>query len=167
MSTLVFAGCFLALAAVAGLAAAAGGHALLRLPVLALTPLLALAVWWQLSQRDGWPAPSRPAEGSEFVAGLVRAPSEGDPGAVYLWTQPPGSATPRAFRLPYSPDLEEQVAHAARASKKGVHVAVRTARTGRKGPTAGAPSPASGLRFVRLPPPQVVEKGQLMRSASG
>ena len=167
MSTLVFACCFLALAALAGLAAASGTHALLRLPVVALTPLLALAVWWQLSQRDGWPAPAHPAEGSEFVAGLVRAPTPGDAGAVYLWTQPPGSTTPRAYRLPYSPDLEQQVAHAARASKKGAHVAVHMTRRGRKSTSRGAQAPSSGMRFVRLPPAPIAEKDETTRSAAG
>jgi hypothetical protein len=110
VTTLVDAGCFLALAALAGVAASSGGHWLLRLPVLAATPLLALGVWWQPSTVDGRPAGSRPAEGSAFVAGLVRSPSPGDAGAIFLRTQPPGTTTPRAYRLLYSPDLERQVA---------------------------------------------------------
>ena len=167
MTAFAFAVCFLALASISGLAVAEGPRWALRLPLIVATPLLALAVWWQLSQRDGWPAPARPAEGSEFVAGLVRAPSPGDAGAVYLWTQPPGSATPRAYRLPYSPDLERQVAHAARVSKKGMHVAVRMVRTGRKGTARGAQAPSSSMRFIRLPPARITEKGDLLRSATG
>ena len=55
MTTLLFAVCFLALATISGLAVAGGPHWALRLPLIAATPLLALGVWWQLSQRDGWP----------------------------------------------------------------------------------------------------------------
>jgi hypothetical protein len=159
VTALAYAGCFLALAAVAGLAAASGSRWLVRLPVLAATPLLALVVWWQLAQRDGWPASATPAENAEFVAGLVRAPSPGDPGAIYLWTQPPGSGTPRAYRVDYSPDLEREVARAARAEKKGAHVVVRTSSK-RKGHGAQAAS-SSTMHFVRLPPAAITEKGQV------
>jgi hypothetical protein len=146
---LAYAACFLALAALAGLAAASGGRWLLRAPLVAATPLLALGVWWQLSQRDGWPTGAHPAEGSAFVAGLVHSPAPGDPGAIYLWTQPPGTATPRAYRLPYSPALEQQVAHAAKEAKRGVRIAVSSRRA--RGP-AGQKGPRSAVRFIRLPP---------------
>jgi hypothetical protein len=147
---LAYAGCFLALAALAGLAATSGAHWLARLPLLAATPLLAVAVWWQLSARDGWPAGNRPADGSAFVAGLVRSPTPNDPGAIFLWTQPPGTTTPRAYRLPYSPGLERQVARAAADAKTGVRVAVRL-RRGKKGHGADGAKPAI-LHFYRLPP---------------
>jgi hypothetical protein len=156
----VYAGVFLGLAAVAGLAAASGAHWLVRLPVVAVTPLLALAVWWQLSQRDGWPAPAQPAAGSAFVAGLVRAPAEGDPGAIYLWTQPPSSRTPRAYRLPYSPELEREVARAARAGKEGAQVAVAPAQKAKRRSTGtGQSSSRTRLHFVRMPPVQAPAKG--------
>ena len=157
MTALAYAGCFLALAAAAGLAAASGSRWLVRLPVLAATPLLAVVVWWQLSQRDGWPVAARPAEGSEFVAGLVRAPSPGDRGAIYLWTQPPGTETPRAYRVPYSPELEREVARAAKAEKAGVRVVVRS-RHKAKGDVTQAAAPS--VRFVRLPPAVMTEKGE-------
>jgi hypothetical protein len=163
VTALAYAGCFLALAAAAGFAAASGTAWPVRLPVVALTPLLALGVWWQLSQRDGWPAGARPADGSDFVAGLVQAPSAGDRGAIYLWMQPPGSSTPRAFRVAYSPQLEQQVAAAARAEKGGARVAVRlTRRTGGSGGRSGHPT----LRLVRLPPATLDVKGQV-EHASG
>jgi hypothetical protein len=178
MTTLVFAACFLALAALAGLAASNGGRWALRLPLLAATPVLALAVWWQLSQRDGWPADSRPANGSAFVASVVQAPTSDSAGAIYLWAQAPSSNTPRAFRLPYSRELERQVSQAARARKQGARVGVRAttygragqrrttqmhARRGLRGPRGrrGAPSQATqstGLQFYRLPPPKLPVK---------
>ena len=91
MTSLVFPACFLALAALSGLAAANGRRWALRLPLLAATPVLALAVWWQLSQRDGLPTGARPANGSALVASVVQAPTPGDAGAIYLWAKPPNS----------------------------------------------------------------------------
>jgi hypothetical protein len=159
VTTLAYAGSFLALAAVAGLAAASGTRWLLRLPVLAATPLLALAVWWQLGQRDGWPAGAQPSEGSAFVAGLVRAPAEGDPGAIYLWTQPPGSTAPRAYRLPYSPELEREVARASHAGKAGVRVAVGSAQPANREGGAASRGSRTRLHFVRLPQAKTPAKG--------
>jgi hypothetical protein len=158
MTILAYAVCFLALATLTGLAAAGGPRWALRLPLIAATPVLALAVWWQLSQRDGWPTGSRPAAGSAFVAGVVEAPTLGSTGAVYLWTQPPGSRTPRSYRLPYSPELERQVARAASASKRGERVGVRAAGKPTGGKRPGGQARGSDLRFYRLPPRGLEEK---------
>jgi len=161
MTSLLYPACFLALAGLSGLAAAGGRRWALRLPLLAATPLLALAVWWQLSLRDGWPTGSHPADGSSFVAGVVQAPTPGDAGAIYLWAQPPNSDTPRSYRLPYSHQLERQVAHAATAAKQGTRVGVRAARKPagarqRRGVRAQVVS--SRFEFYRLPPPKLEVK---------
>jgi hypothetical protein len=169
MIAVAYAGCFLALATLAGFVAASGPHWLIRLPVVAATPILAIAVWWQLGQRDGWPAGGHPADGSSFIAGLVQSPTPQDPGAIYVWTQPPGSSVPRAFRLKYSTQLERRVDAAARAVNAGQRVGVHT------DPSAGKPHPVGGrssarvggghssaraaLEFYRLPPPGLQAKG--------
>jgi hypothetical protein len=151
MTIIVYAACFLALAAVSGLAAASGRRWALRLPLLAATPLLALAVWWQMSQRDGWPTAGHPADGAAFVAGVVEAPRPGNSGAIYIWAQPPSSTTPRAYRLPYTQQLERQVARAAKAAKRGARVGVR-AHT--KSKNRGRDNVrAKSLEFYRLAPP--------------
>jgi len=162
MTSLVYPACFLALATLSGLAAAAGRRWALRLPLLAATPLLALAVWWQLSLRDGWPTSSHPADGSSFVASVVQAPTPGNAGAIYLWAQPPNTDTPQSYRLPYSPQLERQVAHAASAAKRGARVGLRAASTPtgtrqRRGGRAQVVS--SNVEFYRLPPPKLEVKG--------
>ncbi len=164
MTTLAYAGCFLALAALTGLAATGRVSWLARLPLLAATPVLAIAVWWQLSQVSGWPAPSRPADGSVFVASVVQSPTPTSAGAIYLWTQPPGGSKPRAYRLPYSPQLEQQVAQAARAAKGGARVAIR-ANHGRQGRARGeGKSGTQGQKahflFYKLPPPGLQAKNQ-------
>jgi hypothetical protein len=154
MTGLVYAACFLMLGALSGLAAANGRRWALRLPLLAATPVLALAVWWQLSHRDGWPTGSRPADGSAFVASVVQAPTAGNAGAIYLWAQPPNSDTPRSYRLPYSRQLERQVAHAATAAKKGAHVGLRATRKTTAATQHGRGQvPSAAVEFYRLPPP--------------
>jgi hypothetical protein len=170
MTSLVYPACFLALATVSGLAAAGGRRWAFRLPLLALTPVLALAVWWQLSLRDGWPTSAHPADGSSFVASVVQAPTPDDAGAIYLWAQPPSSDTPQSFRLPYSRELEQQVARASSAAKTGARVGVRAAskptgaaprRAGRAHTRGGRTEVASShFEFFRLPPPKLQLKGQ-------
>lgn len=159
MTILAYAVCFLALATLTGLAAAGGPRWALRLPLLAATPVLALAVWWQLSQRDGWPTGARPADGSAFVASVVEAPTAESAGAIYLWAQPPSSNTPRSYRLPYSPELERQVAQAANASRHGERVGIRGVgkRTGVKS-GAGQRASNSGVKLYRLPSRGLEEK---------
>ena len=163
MTIFAYAGCFLALATVTGLAAAGGRRWQLRLPLLVATPILALAVWWQLSQRDGWPTPSHPADGSTFVAGVVETPTPDSPGAIYLWAQPPNSNAPRAYRLPYTQQLERDVAQAAKTAKRGTRVGLRAAKrraTKRHGERrkAGAQARPAALEFYRLPPAQAQVK---------
>jgi hypothetical protein len=160
MSSLVYPACFLGLATVSGLAAASGRRWALRLPLLAATPVLALAVWWQLSLRDGWPTGSHPGDGAAFVAGVVQPPTPGNDGAIYLWVQPPNSDAPRSYRLRYTRQLEQQVAHAASARKRGERVGLRTARKPMRVHRAGGPQMPSGpLEFYRLPPPKLAAKG--------
>jgi hypothetical protein len=161
MTSLVYPACFLALAALSGLAAASGRRWALRLPLLAATPVLALAVWWQLSQHDGLPIGSHPADGSAFVASVVQAPRPGNPGAIYLWAQPPNSDTPRSYRLPYSRELERDVVHASSAARRGRPVGVRTAKKSR-GSTRrrGGEVTSPGLQFYRLPPHNLAVKDQ-------
>jgi hypothetical protein len=145
-TTLVYAACFLALAGLSGLVAATGSRWAFRLPLIAATPLLALAVWWQLSQRDGLPTSSHPPDGSAFVAGVVQAPTPDNDGAVYLWAQPPNSATPRSYRLPFSSELEQQVAQAAKAAKSGQRVGVRSAAKSDAGKRQGTSRPWGGAK---------------------
>jgi len=161
MTSLLYPACFLALAALSGLAAATGRRWALRLPLLAATPVLALAVWWQLSQRDGWPTTSHPQDGAAFVASVVQAPTPGKPGAIYLWAQPRNSDTPRSYRLPYTRQLEQQVARAATAAKRGARVGVRATRkmAGTRQPRGGqAQVMSSHFEFYRLPPPKLEVK---------
>ena len=152
MTTLLYPACFLALAALSGFAAASGRRWALRLPLIALTPILAIAVWWELSQRDGWPTGARPGDGSAFVAGLVEPPAPGKAGAVYLWAQPPNSDTPRSFRLPYSPRLAQQLTRAAKETKHGARVGLRVHQRATRARKGDGVVRSTALQFYRLPP---------------
>jgi hypothetical protein len=160
VTTLAYAACFLALATLTGLAATGRASWLARLPLLAATPLLAIAVWWQLDQQNGWPAHGRPADGSVFVASVVQSPTLSDAGAIFVWAQAPGTETPRAFRLPYSPQLERQVAQAARVAHAGQRVAIRSTGHGKGKSRKGIPSAGGSGRmlFYKLPPPGLESK---------
>jgi hypothetical protein len=160
VTPLVYPVCFLALAALSGLAAASGRRWALRLPLIALTPMLALAVWWELSQRDGWPTTARLGDGSTFVAAVVEQPAPGNAGAIYVWAQPASSNTPRSFRLPYSPQLEQQVEGAARAAKRGSRVGLRTTRRPPRRGKGGAAVQSPALQFYRLPPHGIEAKAR-------
>jgi hypothetical protein len=157
VTTLAYAGCFLALAALAGLAAASGGHWLARLPLLAATPLLALGVWWQLSERDGWPAGSRPAEGSASSPGWSARHRRATRTRSSSGRSRPGRRRRARTGFRDRPGLERQVARAAHDAQKGARVAVsfRPAQH-RHGKSTGA---RSRLHFYRLPPPAVQVKG--------
>jgi hypothetical protein len=151
VTSLAYAASFLALAALTGFAATRRGSWLARLPLLAATPVLAIAVWWQLQQQNGWPTGGRPVDGSVFVAGVVQSPAPGSNGAIYLWTTPPGATKPRAYRLPYNRRLEKEVASAARASRAGQKVAIRAPKSAKPQGAGGPQAAGAHLRFYRLP----------------
>lgn len=154
MTSLAYAACFLALAALTGLAATGRVPWLARLPIIAATPILAIAVWWQLNQESGWPTGTNPANGSVFVASVVQSPTPTSKGAIYLWAQAPGATTPRAYRLPYDPQLEKQIASAAHASRSGQRVAIQTNKPAAraKGGASNTQNAGKRLRFYKLPP---------------
>lgn len=150
MTVLVVAGCFLALAALAGLGAAGVGSWRLAFPFVAGVPLLALLVAWQLAHTTGLPAHHGPPETAQYIAAVVQSPTPADRGAIYIWATPPTSVVPRGYRLPYSARLERQVAAATRAARRGLPVGIWTTRT-----SHGGHSGQGGrrqLRFYRLPP---------------
>lgn len=158
MTAVAFTAAFLALAVLAGVAVSTGRRWVLRLPLLVVTPLLALAVWFALSNQAGWPTTARPTAGSEFVAAVVRSPTPDNAGAIYLWVLPPHASAPRAHRLPYSPELERQVSKAAAAQRHGHTVGIRTLNVHSGHGQHGQPLKKNQLRFYELPPTLVQGK---------
>ncbi len=74
----------------------------------------------------GWPTDQRLPDRFRLVAAQVYEPDEtrGTGGAVYLWatdlSRDAGRVTPRAYELPYSPDLHAKVVEANNSLQKGV-----------------------------------------------
>lgn len=141
---------FFGLAAI-WLALITGNHLpfVVRAVAIYLVPWLAFAIWQAAQPPTGWPTSAKPPKSARFVAGTVREPNEveHDLGEIDLWLVPAdGPGQPRAYRLPYSRQLHEQIVAAMRAAKEGDPVGVRKLGQ-RHGPR---------VRFVfyRFPPPQ-------------
>jgi hypothetical protein len=129
-----------------------------RLAVAAVTPWLAFAVWQAARPPIGWPDHTQPPEGAAFVSGVARPPSAADPGEIDLWLQPAGADRPRAYRLPYTPELHRKLAQALaaeRATHNGVRLLVHRAAVG-SGQGQNVRTHRASLGFVaaRLPTKQ-------------
>ena len=71
----------------------------------------------------GLPSPDPLPERFVMLSALVEEPTAKAPGSVYLWVSPFGDGAglqPRAYRLPYSKALHEQVEGGLRRSRDGV-----------------------------------------------
>lgn len=133
----------------------AGGAAWkLRLPYIVLAPAVAFALWLGRPDPAGWPTTARTPAHAALVSAVVDEPdpSTGDPGRIYLWLDP-GSGRPRAYSLPYSRRLHEQVQQALARVKKGEPVSVtRAARHGARGRAQAQRKLVSDVQFSRHPP---------------
>jgi hypothetical protein len=122
-------------------------------------PAVALALWLGRPDPTGWPSRAAVPTHAQLVSALVDEPdpTTGDPGRIYLWLDL-GAAAPRAFSLPYSRPLHEQVQRALDAVRHGTpvgvaHASAAGARHGRAGQRVRAP-----LRFYPRPPVQLPPK---------
>lgn len=138
---------------------AAGAPWRRRAPFIVAAPALAFGLWLGRPDPTGWPSGAHiPAHASlQWAVVDEPDPSTTDPGHIYLWLDVGGTA-PRAFALPYSRSLHEQVQHALTAVQHGRPMAV--ARSGASGSRRGRHA-AAGQRSVvhfyrhlpvRLPP---------------
>jgi len=72
----------------------------------------------------GWPTDERLPQQFNLVATYVQEPDKlnGTPGDIYLWVtdmrSPPGEARPRAYRLPFTPELHAKVVEAGKKLRK-------------------------------------------------
>jgi hypothetical protein len=118
-----------------------------RVPFIVAAPALALALWLGRPDPAGWPSGARLPAHASLVSALVREPdpATSDRGRIFLWLDV-GRKAPRAYSLPYSRALHEQVQQAlARiARRQSVDVSNVRANGRRGGPSGGAGRP----RFV-------------------
>lgn len=125
----------------------------LKLLGILVVPTFGFAVWLALETYRGWPAELQPPAESVFVASLVEEPTADSPGRIYVWLVPapshawilayhPGSAEPRAYTLPYSRSLHEQVRRGTEGQAQGQTMVF----------SGGPEIPEWAIRRYRLPP---------------
>lgn len=131
-----------------------------RVPFIVAAPALALALWLGRPDPAGWPSGARLPAHASLVSALVREPdpATSDRGRIFLWLDV-GRKAPRAYSLPYSRALHEQVQAALQAVAHGQPIEVSgTVSTRRRGTSGhGAGAHRSTLHFypqprVLLPP---------------
>lgn len=157
---------------------------------LAFTVLLVgfgLEVSRALDSYAGWPTGEEMPENGQLLGAVIREPSPrvGDKGAIYVWIRPleppvsgllretPSPDEPRAYRLPYSREMHEEMEQAMQALRSGQPVGIGR---GRRGGHHGQPGQGSGsgsgegqgngslrtddddVHVYALPPPQPPRK---------
>ena len=90
-----------------------GARWLRRIPFIVGAPALAVALWLGRPDPAGWPNSGRLPAHADVVSALVREPdpARADRGRIFVWLDV-GQSAPRAFELPYSRRLHEQVQRA-------------------------------------------------------
>lgn len=103
-------------------------------------------IWASGSSFSGWPTTQSPPGRSQFVQGVIVEPDSlsGSQGAIYVWLLPqssthrnpfsydPSYGEPRAYKLPYSRALHQEVQGANQAVAQG-----KTVEFGTNVPTSG------------------------------
>jgi hypothetical protein len=134
----------------------------LKLTAIVGTCAFMFAVWHALDSFSGWPTDERPPAHAVFLGGSVD-----EPDAIYVWLIPAkedgplsykaSGAEPRAFRLPYSRRLHQEVDRGNKLAKAGAAVQFELQGKARGGE---ARQGRGGPRISRLPPPALPRKGQ-------
>lgn len=137
---------YAALALGLGWTLAAGGDWRLRAPYVVLAPAVALALWLGRPNPAGWPTAAAVPAHAALQWALIDEPdpATADPGRIYLWLDV-GNRAPRAYALPYSRALHEQVQRALGRVVHGQPVALGSSHAR---PTRGRAQGSSGRRSV-------------------
>jgi hypothetical protein len=116
-------------------------------------PLVALGLWLGRPDPAGWPSRAAMPAHAQLLWAQVKEPDAAlaDPGRIYLWVDL-GAKAPRAYSIPYTRPLHEQVQRALTALQHGTPVGVaRSAAGPRRSGRHGVKGPHM-LRFLRQPP---------------
>lgn len=129
---------------------------------LALTVLLvgfALDVSRSLDSYAGWPTAEEMPDDAQLLGAIIREPTArvDDSGAIYVWVRPlappesgllretPSPDEPRAFRLPYSREMHEEMEAAMQAIRQGQPVGLHRGRhKGKRGQGSGQDGDGQG-----------------------
>jgi hypothetical protein len=143
-----------------GWALAGGGDWRRRAPYVVLTPMVALALWLGRPNPAGWPTAGSVPTHAMLQWALVDEPdpATSDPGRIYLWLDV-GRHAPRAYALPYSRALHEQVQRVLKRVAHGQPVALGRARArAARGRTQSSSGRRSVIRFYPHPPVELPPK---------
>lgn len=141
------------------LVTAARGPWAVKLALIVFVPLFCFAIWHSLESYKGYPIDEGLPAKSIIISTIVVEPDHDQDGKIYLWLVPvsrensllgyrPGENEPRAYVLPYSRPLHEDID--GLRGKKGTAVLVRASREGKKG---------SRLHAYILPPTRPMKGG--------
>lgn len=131
-----------------------------RIPYIVAAPALALGLWLGKPDPRGWPTSAHVPAHATLEWAIVDEPDpvSADPGRIYLWLDV-GGTSPRAYSLPYSRALHQQLQHALTQVKHGQSIAVgRTVTHARAGRHHGPSGPRSVIRFYPHPPSRLPPK---------
>lgn len=150
---------YAALALGLGWSLAGGGDWRARAPYVVLAPALAIALWVGRPNPAGWPTAAGVPAHAMLQWALVDEPdpATSDPGRIYLWLDV-GKRAPRAYALPYSRALHQQVQRVLKRVAHGQSVALgHTPARLARGLRQDSSGRRSVIRFyphplVRLPP---------------
>jgi hypothetical protein len=120
-----------------------------RIPFIVGAPVLAVALWLGRPDPAGWPTSGRLPAHADVVSALVREPdpATADPGRIFVWLDV-GKPSPRAFALPYTRALHQQVQRALGRIARRQSVSLVTAgRDAGSGASAGRRRTGS-IRFT-------------------
>lgn len=109
-----------------------------KLGAIVVTCSFTYAVWSALDSFSGWATDEKPPARALLVASTVD-----EPHAIYVWLVPPrphgllayrpNAGAPRAYRLPYSRELHEQVARGTALARRGRPAELTQQRRGTSG----------------------------------
>lgn len=98
-----------------------------KLATILLVSGLYFVTWQALQGLQGWPTQDAMPQRFILLSTSVHEPNKttGDAGVIQLWVTPIGpddqpSRRPRAFAVPYSKDLHQEIAEAKRGMRNGI-----------------------------------------------
>lgn len=136
-----------------GWALARSGDWRTRAAYIVCAPLVALGLWLGRPNPAGWPSKAGTPAHAQLLWAQVDEPdpATADPGRIYLWVDV-GAKAPRAYSIPYSRPLHEQVQHALTALQHGTPIGLARTAAGAHGARQRGTRSAGAVRFLRHPP---------------
>ncbi len=93
------------------------------------TMLTVVMSYFAIVELLGWPTGQNLPDDMRLLAAdiIEPRPSGNEDGAIYVWAKPIGdfTAQPRAYELPYNPDLHDMIIQALERSRNGIKQGVR------------------------------------------